>query len=94
MQEFEKRIHQHECDFMGGGVPPTPTMEAFLESLVARFPDDVEVEAPENPWAFMPVRDCVQGAVGYFNVVWDSADDVVNGLPEIAHAHGLVCFDP
>ncbi|MFE1442933.1 hypothetical protein [Streptomyces sp. NPDC058739] len=72
-------------------VPPTPQIVAYLEALIARYPDDAEHSAV---WASAPVLDEASGPIVYLIMSYTKAEEVSEYAAELAREHGLVCFDP
>ena len=71
-------------------LPPTPRIAAYVEALVRRYPDDVE----DIPWASPPVMDEASGPTVYLLMSYSRAEEVSTFAAELAHEHGLVCYDP
>ncbi|MGW0184620.1 hypothetical protein ACWDV7_02515 [Streptomyces sp. NPDC003362] len=72
-------------------VPPTPRIVAYVEALVARYPDDVDRNVV---WASPPVIDEASGPIVYLLMSYGKAEEVSEYPAELAREHGLVCFDP
>lgn len=71
-------------------VPPSPRIDAYVETLVERYPDDV----PRSPWASPPVIDEASGPIVYLLMTYSRAEDVSAYAAALAREHGLICFDP
>ncbi|MFJ8623743.1 hypothetical protein ACIRD3_12985 [Kitasatospora sp. NPDC093550] len=69
---------------------PTPRIEAYVEALLARYPDDV----PGSPWASPPVMDEASGPIVYLVMSYRRAEEASAYAAALARAHGLVCYDP
>ncbi|MFF8279978.1 hypothetical protein ACF05T_28415 [Streptomyces lateritius] len=72
-------------------VPAAPRITAYVEALVARYPDDVDRSVV---WASTPVIDEASGPVVYLLMSYDKAEEASEYAAELAREHGLVCFDP
>jgi hypothetical protein len=71
---------------------PTPRIRAYVEALLARWPDIDESE--DSPWASSPLMNEAIGPLVYFPMVFSRADEASQFAADMAHQHGLVCFDP
>lgn len=69
---------------------PSPRIEAYVEALVERYPDDV----PGSPWASPPVMDEASGPIVYLLMSYSRAEEVSEYAAGLAREHGLVCYDP
>lgn len=72
-------------------VPPVPRIVAYVDTLVARYPDDVDRNAV---WASPPVIDEASGPIVYLLMGYGNAEEVSEYAAELARERGLVCFDP
>lgn len=72
-------------------VPPAPRVVAFVEALVARYPDDADRSVV---WASPPVIGEASGPIVYLLMTFGKAEEVSEYAATLAHEHGLVCFDP
>ncbi|WP_030775798.1 hypothetical protein [Streptomyces sp. NRRL F-2664] len=72
-------------------VPPAPRIVAYVDALVARYPDDVDHNVV---WASTPVIDEASGPIVYLVMSYAKAEEVSEYAAELAREHGLVCFDP
>ncbi|MEU9318242.1 hypothetical protein [Streptomyces sp. NPDC048295] len=71
-------------------VAPVPRIVAFVEALVARYPDnDCSVV-----WASPPVIEEASGPMVYLLVSYDKAEEVSEYAAALAREHVLVCFGP
>ena len=74
--------------------PPTAGIQAYVQALLARWPD-ITTDAGENsPWADGPLIGNASGASIYFSMVWSAADEASAFAAQLAARQGLVCFDP
>jgi hypothetical protein len=71
-------------------VEPSPRIEAYVEALVERYPDDVQ----GSPWASPPVVDEASGPIVYLLMSYSRAEEVSACAAALAREHGLICFDP
>ncbi|MEU1472817.1 hypothetical protein ABZ434_31955 [Streptomyces sp. NPDC005761] len=72
-------------------VPPAPRITAYVEAVIARYPDDVHRSAV---WASPPVNDEASGPIVYLLISFGEAEDVSEYAASPAREHGLICFDP
>ncbi|MBW8707428.1 hypothetical protein MBT84_48115 [Streptomyces sp. MBT84] len=72
-------------------VPPAPRIVAYVEALVARYPDDV---GHSVVWASPPVLEEASGPIVYLLMSYGKAEEVSEYAAALAREHGLVCFDP
>ena len=87
------------CDALrdaNDGREPTPAIRAYVEALLARYPDlaDDMHNEDECPWSDAPLIGNAQGAVFYFAMVFSKAEEASAFAADLAKQHGLVCFDP
>jgi len=90
-------IYQRLMDDMESGVtdsPPSPRIAAFVEALLARWPDITEDGGEDSPWADGPMIGNAFGDAIYFSMVWSRADEASAFAAGVAREHELVCFDP
>jgi hypothetical protein len=71
---------------------PTPRIRAYVEALLARWPDIDQSE--DSPWASSPLMGEASGPLVYFPMVFSRADEASTFAAALARDHGLVCFDP
>ncbi|WP_413760663.1 hypothetical protein [Streptomyces sp. MMBL 11-3] len=83
---YERYLESDDVD-----VPPTPRVVAYVEALVARYPDDVDRSAV---WASSPVIGEASGPLVYLLMSYGKAEEVSEYAALLAREHGLVCFDP
>ncbi|WP_405523944.1 hypothetical protein [Streptomyces canus] len=72
-------------------VPPAPRIVAYVEALVARYPDDVDRSVV---WASPPVIEEASGPIVYLLMSYSKAEGVSEYAAVLARERGLVCFDP
>jgi hypothetical protein len=77
-----------------GASPPTPRITAFVQSLLAEYPDLDEVGDDESPWAVGHLIGEASGPLVYFAVVYSRAEEMQRFVAATAREQGLVCFDP
>ena len=78
-----------------GASPPTPKIAAFVQSLLAEYPDLDEVDDDdESPWAVGHLIGEASGPLVYFAVVYSRAEEMQRFVAAKAREQGLVCFDP
>jgi hypothetical protein len=76
------------------GEPPTPAIRAYVDALLARWPDLTADDSDESPWADGPLINNAAGPVFCFALTFDSLEDSVPFVAAEARRLGLVCFDP
>ncbi|WP_144128266.1 hypothetical protein [Catellatospora sichuanensis] len=74
--------------------PPTPRITAYVEALLARYPDISTEEGEDSPWSTGPLITEAVGPIIYFPMVWSQCVEVSEWAARVAHDHGLVCYDP
>ncbi|MEQ7008515.1 hypothetical protein ABN028_20285 [Actinopolymorpha sp. B17G11] len=94
--EYERRMYVIEAALDQAGRPPpaTPTIRAFVEAALARYPDLDEDSGDECPWASSPL---ISEAVGDFiclPMTFQGAEYARDVVASIAKEQGLVCYDP
>lgn len=83
-------LFERYLDSEDATVEPSPRIEAYVEALVERYPDDV----PRSVWASPPVMDEASGPIVYLLMTYSSAEEVSEDAAALAREHGLVCYDP
>lgn len=79
--------------YVGGkGIPPSPRIRAYVETLLERWADLTEDD--ESPWSTGPLIGEASGPLIYFPMVYSRCTEVSAGAARIAAEHGLICFDP
>jgi hypothetical protein len=73
-------------------VPPTPRIKAYVEALLAHWPDIDQDE--DSPWSASPLMGAAIGSFVYFPVVYTMADETSSFAAALAQKHDLVCYDP
>ncbi|MCY0936929.1 hypothetical protein OTB74_22625 [Streptomyces sp. H34-S4] len=71
-------------------VPPMPRIVAYVEALIARYPEDDRSVV----WASAPVIEEASGPMVYLLISYGKAQEVGEYAAALAREHGLVCFDP
>lgn len=92
--EFERLYELYVGDTP---VPPVPELLAFLDEIMARYPDLTNLsdeDVDDGVWSDGPLVNNAQGPLLYLGIVWSRVDEVVPFLVERARAHQLVVFDP
>lgn len=94
----ERVVPQLEEYDLSNPVPPTPRIRAYVEALLARWPDikvvGNEVLNEDSPWSD---GDLMRDAIGwfvYFPMTHSRAAEASAFAAEVAQQHGLVCYDP
>jgi hypothetical protein len=87
--QYESLMDLMESDELG---EPTPRIRAYVEALLARWPDIDEVE--DGPWAVSGLMGEASGPLFYFPMVFSRADEASAFAAALARDHGLVCYDP
>ncbi len=84
-------LYEHYLESDDVVLPPEPRIVAYVEALVARYPDDVDRSVV---WASPPVIEEASGPIVYLRMSYDKAEEVSEHAATLAREHGLVCFDP
>ena len=90
-------VYEQLMDRMeAGGVEtePSPRIRAYVDALLARWPDITEDSGEDSPWADGPLIGNAFGNAIYFAIVWSRADEAGEFAARVAEKHGLVCYDP
>lgn len=76
-------------------VPPSPTIVAFMDDVLALWPDG-DTGRDDFPWAVAPVMpESASGGTAYLNLtVHDRIDSMVADIARLAREHGLQAYDP
>lgn len=73
--------------------PPTTRIAAYVRALLDRYPD-IDSEAGEgSPWATGPLMREASGSLLYVAMVYSKCEEVSAWAAQLAHRHGLVCYD-
>jgi len=78
----------------GEPVEPTPAIRAYVEAMLARWPDIGDDEGETSPWADGPLINDASGPMFHFALVFSMAEEAVPIVAEEAERMGLVCVDP
>lgn len=90
-ESFEKNMAILDSEPSPG---PTPRIRAYVDALLARWPDlDVGAEN-DSPWSDGPLIGNAAGPVIYFGMVYDRAEEASAFAAQLAKDHSLVCLDP
>lgn len=90
-------LYEQLMDRMEAGhadAEPSPRIRAYVDALLARWPDITEDAGEDSPWADGPLIANAFGDAIYFAIVWSRADEAGAFAAELAGRHGLVCYDP
>lgn len=81
---------------MGSGTPVAPTSRviAYVEALLARYPDITTEAGEDSPWSTGPLIGEARGPLAYFPMVLSRGDEVSEWAARLAEEHGLNCYDP
>jgi hypothetical protein len=88
--EVFDELFDRYLDSEDGLTEPSPRIEAYVEALAERYPDDV----PASPWASPPVMDEASGPIVYLLMSYSRAEEVAEYAATLARELGLVCYDP
>ena len=78
----------------GADEEPTPAIRAYVDALLARWPDLDDDNEDEVPWADGPLLGNAFGNAIYFALVYSRADEAADYAARLAAEQGLVCYDP
>lgn len=73
---------------------PTAGIRAYVDALLARWPDITEDAGEDSPWADGPLIGNAIGGAIHFSMVWSGAEEASEFAARLARDHGLVCYDP
>lgn len=73
-------------------LPPSPKMLAFVDFLLAKYPD--LTESDDTIWADGPLKNNISGSVISFTVTWSSYTEARMFIRPAARMHGLDFYDP
>jgi hypothetical protein len=89
---YERLMDQMEAEEIETN--PSPEILAYVEALLARWPDITEDGGDDSPWADGPLIANAFGEAMYFSMVWSQAEEASDFASRLASQHGLVCYDP
>ena len=89
--EVYDELYERYLDTDDDLLPPAPTIAAYVEALLERYPDDIDGDIV---WASPPVLDEAAGPFVYLLMSYSRAEEVSAYAASPARAHGLVCYDP
>jgi hypothetical protein len=84
----------HDRFIAGETTTPTPAIAAYVEALLARWPDITEDAGEDSPWSDGPLIGNASGSLCYFGMVYGMAEEGLEFAARVAAEQGLVCFDP
>ncbi|MGF0115302.1 hypothetical protein ACQFYA_03105 [Promicromonospora sp. Marseille-Q5078] len=73
---------------------PAPQIRAYVDALLARWPDITEDENDDSPWADGPLIGNAWGDAIYFSMVWSRCEEASEFAANLAEQHDLICYDP
>lgn len=82
---YERYLESEEA-----AVPPSPRIEAYVNALIERYPED----GRDSPWASPPVMDEASGPIVYLLTSYSRAEEVSEYAASLAREYGLICYDP
>jgi hypothetical protein len=88
---YEAMIERYQD---GEAVEPTPAIRAYVEALLARWPDITDDGGEDSPWADGPLIGDASGPMLHFALVFSSLEESVPFVVAEAQRHNLVCVDP
>jgi hypothetical protein len=82
--------------YMGSDTPlaPTARVVAYVEALLARYPDLTSEAGEDSPWSTGPLISEARGPLLYFPMVWSRCEETSEWAARLAEEHGLNCYDP
>lgn len=75
-------------------LPPTPTVAAFVERLLIRWPDISEDGGEDSPWSDAPLLGDASGSFIYFGFSGAASDEVIEFVRRACEDLSLTCYDP
>ncbi|MEU4222305.1 hypothetical protein [Actinoplanes sp. NPDC026623] len=91
-QAAADREFTYVCDrylSSGSTAAPTARIAAYVEALLARFPD-----GEDGPLATSSLMAEARGPLLYFPIAWSRGEEVAQWAARLAEEHGLHCYDP
>jgi hypothetical protein len=90
--EFERLFDR----YMGSDAPldPTARVAAYVEALLAKYPDLTTDAGEDSPWSTGPLISEARGPLLYFPMVWSRCEETSEWAARLAEEHGLNCYDP
>ncbi|OPC76698.1 hypothetical protein B4N89_45250 [Embleya scabrispora] len=82
---YERYLESEET-----AVPPSPRIEAYVNALIERYPED----GRDSPWASPPITDEASGPIVYLLMSYVRAEEVSEYAASLAREYGLICYDP
>jgi hypothetical protein len=81
--------------YMGSDAPvePTTRVAAYVEALLARYPDLTTDAGEDSPWSTGPLINEAKGPLLYFPMVWSRCEETSEWAARLAEEHGLNCYD-
>ncbi|MGW7645238.1 hypothetical protein [Streptomyces bobili] len=83
-------LYERYLDSEDAALPPSPRIEAYVDALIERYPEDDH----DSPWASPPVIDEALGPIVYLLMSYSRAEEVSEYAAAPAREYGLICFDP
>jgi hypothetical protein len=90
---YERLMDQMEAE-AGDAAPPSAAIRAYVDGLLARWPDITEESGEGSPWADGPLIENAFGDAIFFSLVWSQAEEASDFAARLAAQHRLVCYDP
>ena len=72
--------------------PRSPRLVSFVNELLARYADLTETE--DTVWGDGPLAGNILGEFINMSLIWSRYAEAAPFVIEIAHKHGLHCYDP
>lgn len=94
LDEYKRMMDQWQGDGTPPYAEPSAAIRAYVEALLARWPDITTDEGEDSPWADGPLIGNATGPLFYFAMTWSGAEAGTEFAASVANARGLVCFDP
>lgn len=94
LREAEATVDRLTDGFLASHEPPTPGLAAFVDALLARYPDMNTPDGTGGSWASAPLTTWARGALAYLLINAVHAEQVSAVVVELGQQHGLNCFDP
>ena len=90
-ETYERLMEQMDDD---PDVPTSPTIQSFMNELLARWPALGQPGDETSPWATGPEFGDAAGPITYITMTYPGAREAVPYAAEVAKMLGLVCYDP
>jgi hypothetical protein len=99
-EEAARVLDQLYNDLIASGdrIDPSPRIAAYVDRLLARWPDAGSDAEVDSPWSDGPLLGNASGRLFYFGITYSNRRELLQEAIDYAVAlaaeRGLVCYDP